>query len=162
MIDSPGRRLGNHTRQTHRATLGNKYALHAGRFGRPENSPEVMRIFDTVKQDQQRSLPGRLRHRKNVIRLDIGLGRHKSDDSLMSTSWDKSIESRAWFEMHRDSLCSCQADDFTKLPIGSQNEKTLEWTNACPQGLAHGMEAVDYLRRVIVSIDWCHPDGPQS
>jgi hypothetical protein len=80
----------------------------------------------------------------------------------MVTSWNTSIQRRAWLNVHRDPPLSGQPDDIAKLAIGSHDEQTLEWANTGAKRLAHGMEAVDHLRSVIVSIDWCHLAGPRS
>jgi hypothetical protein len=80
----------------------------------------------------------------------------------MTTSRNKPIEGSTWFDMHRDTLRSCQPHDFAKLSIGSQHEKALERANTGAECLTYGMEAVDHLWGIIVSIGWCHLDGPRS
>jgi hypothetical protein len=78
------------------------------------------------------------------------------------TSGDQPIEGCARLDIHRHTLRPGQSHDFSELSIRPQHEQALERTDTGAKDLAHGMEAVNYLRSVIVSIDWYHLAGPQS
>ena len=121
-----------------------------------------MRVFHTVQQDQQWRLPFSLCGSENIVRLRIGFGSDHTHHPLVVTGRNQAIQCSPRFHSHRHTLIPGQTRDFPELSVGSQHEETLDRTNPGAKRFAHGVEAVDHLQRVIVSIDWCHPAGPQS
>jgi hypothetical protein len=76
-----------------------------------------MRIFYAVKHYQERYVSLGLGAGQNVIRIAIAFGGRQSDDSLVITVWNQSIERRAWLDVHWYATLSCQPDDLSKLPV---------------------------------------------
>ena len=56
--------------------------------------------------------------------------------------------------MHRNMLAPRLMDQIGKLAVGPQHEETLEWTSACSQGFADGVEPVQKLRLISASSGW--------
>jgi hypothetical protein len=78
------------------------------------------------------------------------------------TPGNQPINGRAWLDIHRYTLLSRQPDNLPELPIRGQHEQPLKRASPGAKRFTHGMEAVNHFRRIIVSIDWCHPAGPRS
>ena len=83
--------------------------MSAGRVGRADDRPEIVRVLDAVRNDEE----GRLLPRtcEQFLHLAVGTGRGKGGDSLVVDSGTEGVELLAGGVLHRDSRLLGHCDD---------------------------------------------------
>ena len=56
-------------------------------FSRPQNRPQIVRIFDPIKEHKQGLFRSRLGAIKNLIRRVVGFRGNERNDTLVMPAW---------------------------------------------------------------------------
>ena len=123
-------------------------------FSRPQNRPQIVRIFDPIKKDEKGLLTSRLCPLKDLLHRIVGFRSDKCDHTLVGSARRKTVERWRRLDMDRNSLRLRKLDKVVELPIGAEDKKPLQGPRAGAQGLTHGMQPVNQVRRTIASTGW--------
>ena len=122
-------------------------------LSRPQNRPQIVRIFDPIKEHEKGVVTSRRCPLENLLRRVIRLRCNERDHALMASTRRQTVERLRRLDMDRNSLRLRKLDKVVELPIGAEDKKPLQRTRTGAQGLTHGMQPVNHVRRTIASTD---------
>jgi hypothetical protein len=95
-------------------------------FSRPQDCPQIVRIFDPIKKDEEGRLAPGLRSIENLLRRVVGFCGNEGEHALMVPARRKTVERLRRLDMDRNSLRLRKLDKVMKLPIGAEDKKALQ------------------------------------
>ena len=130
-------------------------------FSRPQHRPQIVRIFDPVKQHEKWLFASGLRPIENLLRCVVGFCGNEGDHALVMSARRQAIEGRRRLDMDRNPLRLRKLDKVVELPIGAEDKKPLQGPRDGPQGFTHSVEPVNQFRLTIASTGWCRRACPR-
>ena len=133
------------------AVLGKKNSVGAGRFRRAQDGAQIVRILDSIQNDQE---SGRLRLLQNILGVQRGHLRREAENPLVAGALGFPVQPGPLFEGNADMALPGQVDNFLDAGI------LLPALDADP--LDFFRRGLDRLRNRINSMQYRHIDLPVS
>jgi hypothetical protein len=117
MLQRTGRGFRNDSGQSRSAALRNEDTVYSRCLSGPHDCPKVVRIFHSIKQDEEWRLALLAGSLEDVLRRVVGLGRNEGNDTLVIAARNQAVEGRRRLDMNRNPFGPGLLHEFGKLPI---------------------------------------------
>jgi hypothetical protein len=103
MLRGPGRGPDSSRRDTDRPISWKDQAMSPGRLGGPDNSAQILRVLNSIQDDEECRLASTAGHRDNLLCLDVRKWPGLDNDPLVRQAHGQSIQIRPGSNLHDDS-----------------------------------------------------------
>ena len=139
VVDGPGGYFRHHRGQSGGAAFWNEDAMRSSAFSRPKHRPEVMRIFHTIEDDQERRLLLLGSSCENRVFRLVRFGCRIGHDALMPPAGNQPVKRCKRLHMDGNVKRAGQLHEISKLLIGPDDQNPLQRPGSRPECLAYGM-----------------------
>jgi hypothetical protein len=130
VFERSSRRFRHNRRESGRPSLRHEDTVSSRRFGGPDDGTEILRIFHTIQDYQQRRLTPPASRFQNFLSAAVCLRRDKGDDALVIAAGDEAIEGRGRLDMDGNLPDLGLLNDLCELPVSPLNDQALKWPPA--------------------------------
>jgi hypothetical protein len=99
-------------------------------FSRPQDCPQIVRIFDPIEKDEEGRLAPGLCSIENLLRRVVRFCGDEGEHALMVPTRRKTVERLRRLDIDRNSLRLRKLDKVMELPIGAEDKKALQGPRA--------------------------------